>query len=246
MSPEQDLRSQRSLEGLTGTYARSLFRAVGLDSSALSRPLIGVANSWNEMLPGHFHLRSLADPLKAGIRNAGGTPLEFNTIGVCDGITQGPGMHWVLPSREVVAASVEIMAEAYQLDGLFCMASCDKIIPGMLLAAARVDIPTMFLTGGPMSVGRLGDHSLVPSDVKEAIGRLEAGTIDAEGLALIGRQFAERGHQLGDAALLAEGCDTHLLDGVERGGLVDVGEEPLFQGSEVVGHGDRFRMSSCR
>ena len=185
MSESRQLRSQKMLEGLTGAYARSLFHAVGLGAGELSRPLIAIANSWNEMLPGHFHFRDLADSVKAGIRQAGGTPLEFSTIGICDGIAQGPGMHRVLPSREIVAASVELMAEAYQVDGLVCICSCDKIVPGMMMAAARLDIPTIFLTGGPMTPGRHNGEYVVPSDVKEAIGRVRAGEMNPEELARI-------------------------------------------------------------
>lgn len=185
MSGAQPLRSQEMLRGLTGTYPRALFHAVGLGREDLSRPVIAIANSWNEMLPGHFHFRALAEAVKAGVRQAGGTPLEFNTIAICDGIAQGPGMHWVLPSREIVAASVEVMVEAYRVDGLVCICSCDKIVPGMLMAAARLDIPTIFLTGGPMAPGRYRDQTIVLSDVKEAMGRVKAGTMSLEELARV-------------------------------------------------------------
>lgn len=183
MSGPQPLRSQEVLGGLTGAYPRALFHAVGLGREDLSRPLVAIANSWNEMLPGHFHFRHLAQVVKAGVRQAGGTPLEFNTIAICDGIAQGPGMHWVLPSREIVAASVELMAEAYQVDGLVCICSCDKIVPGMLMAAARLDIPTIFLTGGPMAPGHYRGQTVILSDVKEAMGRVKAGTMSLEELA---------------------------------------------------------------
>lgn len=183
MSESRPLRSQELLTGLTGAYPRALFRAVGLGREELSRPVVAIANSWNEMLPGHFHFRTLAEAVKAGIRQAGGTSLEFNTIAICDGIAQGPGMHWVLPSREVVAASVEVMVEAHRVDGLVCICSCDKIVPGMLMAAARLDISTIFLTGGPMAPGRYRSQTIVLSDVKEAMGRVKAGTTSLEQLA---------------------------------------------------------------
>lgn len=173
------------LSGLGGAYPRALFRAVGLGQEDLSRPVIAIANSWNEMLPGHFHFRAIAQAVKAGIRQAGGTPLEFNTIAICDGVAQGPGMHWVLPSREIVAASVEVMVEAYQVDGLVCICSCDKIVPGMLMAAARLDIPAIFLTGGPMSPGHYRGQTIVLSDVKEAMGRVKTGAMSLEELAEI-------------------------------------------------------------
>ena len=185
MSESQPLRSQKVLAGFAGAYPRAIFRAMGLSRKDLSRPLIAIANSWNEMIPGHFHFRPLAEAVKAGIRQAGGTPLEFNTIAICDGVAQGPGMHWVLPSREIVAASVEVMVEAYQVDGLVCICSCDKIVPGMLMAAARLDIPTIFFTGGPMAPGRHKGQTLVLSDVKEAIGRVKAGTMSLEELAKV-------------------------------------------------------------
>lgn len=183
MSETPRLRSQEVLEGLAGVYPRALFRAVGLGRADLGRPIIAIANSWNEMLPGHFHFHALAEAVKEGIRQAGGTPLEFNTSAICDGIAQGPGMHWVLPSREIVAASVEVMVEAYRVDGLVCICSCDKIVPGMLMAAARLDVPTIFLTGGPMTPGRHRGQPIIASDVKEAMGRVKAGTMSADELA---------------------------------------------------------------
>jgi len=124
---------------MTGAYARGLYFACGVRQPE-SRPLIGIANSWNEMVPGHIHLRQVVRAVKEGVKAAGGIPLEFNTIALCDGICQGAGMHAVLPSREVIAASVELTARAYRLDGLVCLASCDKIVPGMLMAAARLDL----------------------------------------------------------------------------------------------------------
>ena len=131
---------------LSGAYARGLYHACGVDDVE-ERPLVGIANSWNELVPGHVHLNQLAEAAKAGVRAAGGTPLEFNTIALCDGICQGRGMHAILPSREVIAASVELTARAYGFDALVCLASCDKILPGMLMAAARLNLPTIFEIG---------------------------------------------------------------------------------------------------
>ncbi len=166
---------------LTGAYVRGLYHACGVDAAA-GQPRIGIANSWNDMVPGHIHLNHVADAVKDGVRAAGGVPLEFNTIALCDGICQGRGMHAVLPSREVVAASVELTARAYGFDALVCLASCDKIVPGMLMAAARLDLPTVFVTGGLMAEGEWRDGRVVTSDVKEAIGRANRGEITLDEL----------------------------------------------------------------
>jgi len=158
-------------------YARALYRAAGLSKQDLDRPLIGIANSYTDANPGHAHLNRLAKHVKAGVKAAGGTPLEFNTIAICDGIAQGVGMHASLPSREAIAASVEMMARAHHFDALILIATCDKIIPGMLIAGARLDLPTVFLTGGTMRPARIKGTTMVASDVKEAIGALRAGKI---------------------------------------------------------------------
>jgi dihydroxy-acid dehydratase len=164
-------------KGVKGAYPRALYRAMGYQETDFERPLIGIVNSWNEVNPGHFHLRQLADWVKEGVREAGGTPAEFNTVAPCDGIAQGKGMHSILPLRDVIAASVELMVIANQFEGLVLLCSCDKVVPGMLMAAARLDLPTVFVTGGPMASGELDGHPIMTSDVKEAIGRLQAGTL---------------------------------------------------------------------
>ncbi|MHA1322494.1 MAG: dihydroxy-acid dehydratase [Candidatus Helarchaeota archaeon] len=161
-------------------YKRALYRAIGFTDADLQKPLIAVANSWSEYTPGHIHLRQLADAVKIGIWKAGGMPVEFNTIAACDGIAQGEGMHYILPSREVIAASVEMMVKAHSAQAIVMLCSCDKIIPGMLLAAARCDRPTIFLTGGIMDPKRFTDKIRVTSDIKEAIGAFNAGRISAE------------------------------------------------------------------
>lgn len=133
---------------------RSLLKGVGLTDQDLRKPLVAIANSWNEIVPGHIHLDRLAFQVKKGIVEAGGTPLEFNTIGVCDGIAMGhEGMRMSLPSRELIADSVEIMVESHGFDAMVCLTTCDKIDPGMMMAAARLDIPTIFCLGGPMEPG---------------------------------------------------------------------------------------------
>ncbi len=132
----------------------SLFNALGLDDEELKKPIIGVANSWNELVPGHIHLDRLAQAVKRGIAQAGGLGLEFNTIAICDGIAMGhKGMQTPLPSREVIADSIELTAQAYSFDGLVLICNCDKIEPGMVMGAIRSDIPTIMVTGGPMLPG---------------------------------------------------------------------------------------------
>jgi dihydroxy-acid dehydratase len=166
---------------LVGAYARGLYHACGVDDVE-DKPLIGIANSWNDLVPGHVHLSRVAEVVKDGVGAAGGVPLAFNTIALCDGICQGQGMHAVLPSREVIAASVELTARAYGFDALVCLASCDKILPGMLMAAARLDLPTVFVTGGLMAEGQWQGQRVVTSDVKEAIGRANRGEITTDEL----------------------------------------------------------------
>lgn len=166
--------------GLHGAYPRALYRAMGFADADFSKPLIGVVNSWSEVNPGHFHLRQLAEWVKEGVRQAGGAPAEINTVGPCDGIAQGAGMHYILPLREVIAASIELMAGANRFAGLVLLGSCDKIVPAMLMAAARLDLPTVIVTGGPMLSGQVDGRPVMTSDVKEGMGRLEAGKISAE------------------------------------------------------------------
>lgn len=153
--------------------------ALGLIDEDLKKPFIGVVNSWNEMHPGHKHLRDLAQAVKEGILAAGGVPFEFNTISICDGITQGHvGLCYVLPSREIIADSVELMAQSQQLDGLVFLSGCDKIVPAMAMAAGRVNIPSVFVTGGPMLPGFYKGRYLVGAwEVREAAGKLTSGEI---------------------------------------------------------------------
>jgi dihydroxy-acid dehydratase len=169
---------------LSRAYARGLYHACGVHHPD-ERPLVGIACSWNDLVPGHVHLDRVARAAQEGVRAAGGEALVFHTMALCDGICQGAGMHAVLPSREVVAATVELTARAYGFDALVCVASCDKIVPGMLLAAARLDLPTLFVTGGLMAEGHWRGETLVASDVKEAIGRASRGEISPGDLAEI-------------------------------------------------------------
>ncbi len=163
---------------------RSLFYALGYTPEELDRPLIGVANSQNEIVPGHRHLDEVAEAVKAGVRSAGGTPVEFSTIAICDGIAMGhAGMRYPLPSRELIADSVEAMALAHSFDALVLVTNCDKITPGMLMAAARLDIPAIVVSGGPMLAGRFQGRDVDVSTIFEAVGRLEAGLLTKEELA---------------------------------------------------------------
>jgi dihydroxy-acid dehydratase len=144
---------------------------VGLTDEEMELPFIGVVNSWNEVIPGHIHLDKLAEAVKAGIRMAGGVPFEFNTIGICDGIAMGHnGMKNSLPSREIIADSIELMVQAHQFDGMVMIPTCDKIVPGHLMAAGRLDIPTIVVTGGPMMPGIVGDEPRDVISLFEAVG----------------------------------------------------------------------------
>jgi dihydroxy-acid dehydratase len=157
---------------------RSLLRADGFSDWEMQRPLVGIANSFNEIIPGHAHLNQLVEAVKAGVYAGGGTPVVFNTIGVCDGIAMNHiGMKYSLPSRELIADSLEIMAVSHPFDGLVLMASCDKIIPGMLIAASRLNIPSIFISGGPMLPGRVQGKDTGLDKVFEAVGRFKSGAI---------------------------------------------------------------------
>lgn len=173
-------RSNEMLGDIAGAYPRSIYKAMGYDDNDFKKPLIGIVNSWTEANPGHSHLRQLSEHVKNGIWSNGGMPVEFNTIAPCDGIAQGKGMHHILPSRDIICASVELMVEANQFDGIVMLGSCDKIVPGMLMAAASLDIPTIFVTGGPMEPYTHKGEDLILSDVKEAMGRFKAGFIDEQ------------------------------------------------------------------
>ncbi|RLA77588.1 MAG: dihydroxy-acid dehydratase, partial [Deltaproteobacteria bacterium] len=156
---------------------------MGYTDEELSRPIIGVANSANELIPGHIHLRQIAQAVKEGIRSAGGTPMEFSTIGICDGIAMGHiGMKYSLSSRELIADSVEVMAMAYPFDGLVLIPNCDKIIPGMMMAMARLDIPAVLVSGGPMLAGVFRGKTADLITVFEAIGKVAAGEMTEEEL----------------------------------------------------------------
>lgn len=177
------MRSDKMKKGIEKAPHRSLFKAMGYTDEEISRPLIGVVNSANEIVPGHIDLDIIARAVKDGIRMAGATPIEFPTIGVCDGIAMNhEGMKYSLASRELIADSVEVMAMAHPFDALVMIPNCDKIVPGMLMAAMRINIPTIFISGGPMISGRLGGKKIDLISVFEGVGALRAGRIDEDRL----------------------------------------------------------------
>ena len=178
-----ELPSRRLLEGRDRAPARAMLRAVGLTDRDFGQPLVGVANTWAETTPCNVHLRELAVWVKEGIREAGGTPLEFNTVVVSDGITMGtPGMKASLVSREVVADSIELMARGYLFDGMVAISGCDKTIPGTVMALARLDLPALMLYGGSIAPGRWRGKDITIQDVFEAVGACAAGRIEEEEL----------------------------------------------------------------
>jgi dihydroxy-acid dehydratase len=176
------LRSDRMKTGPSKAPHRSLLKADGLTDEEIARPLIAVVNSANEVIPGHLNLRNVADAVKAGIRMAGGTPLEFSTIGICDGIAMNhEGMRYSLASREVIADSVELTVQAHAFDAMVLIPNCDKVVPGMLMAAARLDIPAIVVSGGPMLAGRFQGRDVDLDTVFTAVGKVRAGEMtDAE------------------------------------------------------------------
>jgi len=169
------MRSDLMKKGLERAPHRSLFKAMGYTDEEIAQPLIGVVNSANEIIPGHIHLDLITEDLKSGIRMAGGTPVEFPVIGVCDGIAMGhTGMKYSLASRELIADSIEVMAIAHPFDALVMIPNCDKIIPGMLMAALRLNIPTIFISGGPMMAGTLEGKTVDLISVFEGVGKVKS------------------------------------------------------------------------
>uniref|UniRef100_A0A7C3J2A1 Dihydroxy-acid dehydratase n=1 Tax=Candidatus Methanomethylicus mesodigestus TaxID=1867258 RepID=A0A7C3J2A1_9CREN len=170
-------------KGVQRVPHRALFKALGLTDEELDRPIIGVANSWNEIIPGHIHLDRVGDAVKAGVRMAGGTPLEFNTIGICDGIAMGhEGMRSPLVSREIIADSIEVVGNAYSFDGMVFVTSCDKIEPGMVMGALRLNIPSIFITGGPMMCGLRRGKRLTLDKTFESVGAFLNGKMSEDEL----------------------------------------------------------------
>ena len=183
------MKSDVAKQGIERAPHRALLKAIGYTDTEIKRPLIGIANAVNTAIPGHVHLDTIAEAVKAGIYMAGGTPVEFGTIGVCDGIAMNhTGMKYSLASRELIADSIEVMATGHALDAMVMIPNCDKIVPGMLMAAARLDLPTIFVSGGPMLAGEHPDEPGKKIDlisVFEAVGAVKAGKMDADQLTRI-------------------------------------------------------------
>ena len=181
------MRSDQIKKGIERAPHRSLLKATGVSDADMAKPFIAVVNSYVDIVPGHVHLQDFGRLVKDAVRAAGGVPFEFNTIGVDDGIAMGhSGMKFSLPSRELIADSVETMIQAHQFDGMVCIPNCDKIVPGMLMAAVRLDIPAIFISGGPMPAGRTPDGKVVDLiSVFEAVGAHQAGKIDEKALKLL-------------------------------------------------------------
>jgi len=179
-----DRRSDQIKRGIERAPHRALLKATGVADADMGKPFIAIVNSYIDIIPGHVHLQAFGKLVKDAVRAAGGVPFEFNTIGVDDGIAMGHiGMKYSLPSRELIADSVETMLEAHRFDGMVCIPNCDKIVPGMLMAAMRVDIPAIFVSGGPMAAGKTPDGQVVDLiSVFEGVGAYQAGKIDEQRL----------------------------------------------------------------
>jgi len=177
------LRSDAIKIGVQRAPHRALLKALGLTDKDIAKPFIGIVNSYTNVIPGHIHLNQVAAAVKEGIISAGGVPFEFNTIGICDGLAMGhSGMRYSLPSRELIADSVEVMVQAHRFDGIVLISTCDKITPGMLMAAARLNIPAIMVTGGPMLSGIYKGKKVGTDSMFEAIGKVAAGKMDEKEL----------------------------------------------------------------
>lgn len=228
------MRSDQMKKGFEKAPHRSLFKAAGLSDEELARPIIGIANSANEIIPGHIHLNIIGEAVKKGILAAGGTPLEFSTIGVCDGIAMNhKGMKYSLGSREIIADSIEIMATAHPFDGLVLIPNCDKIIPGMLIAAARLDIPTIMISGGPMLPGEYMGGAVSLSNVFEAVGKNASGQMSDQEL-----------YNIECAACPGAGSCSGLFTANTMNCLAEaLGIALPFNGSIPAVHADRIRLA---
>ena len=178
------MRSDNMKKGIEKAPMRSLMKALGWTDREINMPIVGIVSAQSEIVPGHMHLGRIVDAVKAGVREAGGHPVEFPVIGVCDGIAMGhEGMKYSLCSRELIADSIEVMADAHPFDALVMVPNCDKIVPGMLMAACRLNLPTIFVSGGPMLAGHIKgnrERSFSLSSMFEAVGKYKAGTMSEE------------------------------------------------------------------
>ncbi|AOY75865.1 dihydroxy-acid dehydratase [Clostridium formicaceticum] len=178
------LRSQQILSRPEWSINRAYYKSMGYSDTDLDKPIIGIANAWSTTVPGHYNLRQVSESVKEGIREAGGTPVEFGVIGACDGIAEGhEGMRYILPTRDIIAHSIELMVQAHQYDAIVLLGSCDKIVPGMLMAAARLDLPSIFVNGGPMLSGPvIHGRKADTTSIIEGVGKLKKGEITEEKL----------------------------------------------------------------
>ena len=175
------MKSDNVKTGIQQAPHRSLFYALGMTKQEMERPLIGIVSSYNEIVPGHMNLDKITEAVRQGVLSAGGTPIVFPAIAVCDGIAMGhEGMKYSLATRDLIADSTECMALAHQFDALVMIPNCDKNVPGLLMAAARVNLPTIFVSGGPMLAGRMGDKQTCLSSMFEAVGAFHAGKMSQE------------------------------------------------------------------
>lgn len=206
------LRSREITEGRQRAAHRALLYALGLTKEEIDRPFIAVVNSWNEIAPGHLHLKKISEKVKEGIRSSSGTPFEFNTIAACDGLAQGHvGMKYVLPTREIITDSIELMVEAHRFDAMVLIGGCDKAVPGQLMAAARLDIPSIVITSGPMLPGRHLEKDVTLAVMREAIGKAESKEItdeELESIALSACPGAGTCSMLGTANTMACLCEA--------------------------------------
>jgi dihydroxy-acid dehydratase len=183
---EQGLRSDLIKKGFQRCTQRALLKSLGQSDESIEKPWVAVVNSWNEIVPGHIHLRSIGKAVKEGVVAAGGTPFEFDTIAVCDGLCQGTvGMRYALPSRDLIADSIEIMVQAHMFDAMVLIPSCDKTVPGHLMAAARVNIPSIVVTGGPMLPGFYKGQRITTVEMREFVGKVQMGKLNEEELSVI-------------------------------------------------------------
>ena len=240
------MKSDMVKKGIERAPHRSLFKSMGYTDEEMRRPLVGVANSANSIIPGHVHLNKITEAVKSGIYMAGGTPIEFGTIGVCDGIAMNHiGMKYSLGSRELIADSIEIMATAHAFDAMVMVTNCDKIVPGMLMAAARLDLPTVVISGGPMLAGRQPGNTGAKTDlisVFEAVGAVHSGTMTEEELGVLEdsacphlRLMCRNVH--GKLHELFDGSDRHGTAGQRHHSQCDGGPHPPGQTSRYESHG---------